>query len=820
MATYALVTTGNLSGTIANQISGGSATIHASTNTSVPTGTDVFGATFTAPNTTDTSKGVFFYLADKSTSTSITITLQEDILGTATWLDTAAVAAINSSDLPLAVVGSTNTGRAYGQFVTPYVYATTGANRYRIKFRAAGAAIATAQAGSGGTIWYQAVDSRTATAGAADTCFLSGINGNTTPVVVTVDSNVSTFLGSNVALATPSNSRVDNCGLYIGIGGKLKASTSASAILTYNGPIIVDGDGEIEQDMSSAGSFESTFRIQAVSTQTQGIFICPNGKDKFKGDPFTQEIGYVSGLGTAASPIVLSAAVTGWKTGKEIYISATSNSATNYNEGEKRFILSFPSTTTMIVSATSGGAESALSFTHTTACDIVYAHANVIRDSVDTKTWKYSNGAIVAGYTVWDSFKTDLTGGNSLSNGIVLRATPFGGAITRITLGNGVFYRTGRGDPVIGGNLDASIASYPNLTSLYCTSAISHTSGNGFSITQSNVIIDNLYVGASQGVGISLSGASGVVLNNPTLNANAIGISGSVAINTGGSNNKIINAKINATRGYGLFFNNAEDIFFTNGGNGNNGINQSGNMLCGTTHNKVYFENMTVGSGTLIASYTLMLNGSEINFQKHNATDNYHFWFTPFGKAELTGLTGCPDATTSANGNPTLTITPESTSPGFIWNFQSLVRPNSSAFILLKNQKNVTYGTDVLTLDLYLPGSTVADKTVNAPNDTVENTLVLSQSYTGIVPLLASIEIVAKSVAVGAKTRISNIYNGTNDIINLKTWYRGKPATIQFEQLGDSQAVWQVPTATLTTSGTTGKYLTKILTLAKFIGLK
>jgi len=41
-----------------------------------------------------------------------------------------------------------------------------------------------------------------------------------------------------------------------------------------------------------------------------------------------------------------------------------------------------------------------------------------------------------------------------------------------------------------------------------------------------------------------------------------------------------------------------------------------------------------------------------------------------------------------------------------------------------------------------------------------------------------------------------------------------------FEQLGDAAAVWQVLTASLSTTGTTGVQLKKALTTGKFLGLK
>ena len=106
------------------------------------------------------------------------------------------------------------------------------------------------------------------------------------------------------------------------------------------------------------------------------------------------------------------------------------------------------------------------------------------------------------------------------------------------------------------------------------------------------------------------------------------------------------------------------------------------------------------------------------------------------------------------------------------------------------------------------------------PTDSNWNVFNVAALYSGTEDLYARVAITAKSTTASAHAYIDDLYNGTNAITALDVWYKGKPSPIMFEQLGDAAAVWAVATSTLTTAGTTGYLLTKLLTLAKFLGLK
>jgi len=120
-----------------------------------------------------------------------------------------------------------------------------------------------------------------------------------------------------------------------------------------------------------------------------------------------------------------------------------------------------------------------------------------------------------------------------------------------------------------------------------------------------------------------------------------------------------------------------------------------------------------------------------------------------------------------------------------------------------------------------LPGSITADATatVSKTNNNF-NVISLTANYAGSNDAFARVVVNSKTTTSGAYLYVADISNGTNTITALKPWTGGLPSPVMFEQLGDASAVWQVLTSTLTTSGTTGKLLTKLLTVGKFIGLK
>jgi hypothetical protein len=86
--------------------------------------------------------------------------------------------------------------------------------------------------------------------------------------------------------------------------------------------------------------------------------------------------------------------------------------------------------------------------------------------------------------------------------------------------------------------------------------------------------------------------------------------------------------------------------------------------------------------------------------------------------------------------------------------------------------------------------------------------------------------VTAISATAGAYLYADDFYNAgdtvtsTDKVTGLDTWYQGKPLTIITPQATSAADIWTFPTANLTTAGTTGNILKKVLTVGKFLGLK
>ena len=258
----------------------------------------------------------------------------------------------------------------------------------------------------------------------------------------------------------------------------------------------------------------------------------------------------------------------------------------------------------------------------------------------------------------------------------------------------------------------------------------------------------------------------------------------------------------------GILFNTCINIVFSNYQTGTAGINQKDIDINNDTFNTVLFSDSVFGSATFVNNYLNMLPGSKLSFHNLNQTANNHAWYTDTGIARSTGV-GLADANIRTAGSLALRFAPESLT-GLFYEFKILAKANSGVSVYGFIQKNAAFGVDVVTCDLYLPGSTSPDATMNMPNDTNWNLFTLAANYTGAVDAYAKVRITAKSVAAGAYAYLDDVYNGTNKIIALDVWDEGQPSPIMFEQLGDSAAVWNVLTSTMTTAGSSGEMLINI----------
>lgn len=243
-------------------------------------------------------------------------------------------------------------------------------------------------------------------------------------------------------------------------------------------------------------------------------------------------------------------------------------------------------------------------------------------------------------------------------------------------------------------------------------------------------------------------------------------------------------------------------------------------LMANSTSNNILFNNCLLGAATFIAGQSSMSGSSVIAVNKQNQTANKHLWYTSYGTASSTGA-GLTDTTVRTPGSLNVRIAPTDATTGFSWSFFIPATSNTTVSFQGFFQKNAAFGTDVATVSLFLPGSTVADSTSTLSNTTGSYlSAAVSAYYSGAVDGLATVTINAKTTTANAYLYCADFYNSGDTttlfdkLAGLTIWNNGLPSPLitQINLGGVPSAVWAVATSGLTAAGTTGKLLTKLLT--------
>ena len=800
MAKFIANATGNWSATGTWAAVRNTESIHATTNITVTSG-GITSATFTAPDTTSSVTGVLIYISGVGTAGTLVATLQE------ATVDTVATVSVSITSLKTG-------GWVYLKLATPYVYTATTAGRYRWKLNTSGASGTTSVgANSGGTNFaYASGDNLVAAVPTTnDDVYIAG--NNLSALVVTVD-DTSRLVGSGTGTGAPLP-RNTTAAINLSNGGALGWSTTANSTLECKGQIEVAVDGEVQMG-TVATPIPSSYIAKLITNQNgtdvnYDLLVEASGKWKMQGASRTfWKTTFVSGLGTAASPLVTADAVD-WNVGDEFVITGQGA----YNHYEKRFIITKNSSTSYVVSSTAGGAETALVNAHDSDDRIVLLTRNVIITSkVTTEGWCFTNKATTSGYVDCDWSRVEYTGGT-------------------VAARRG-FQVTTNGTSQVGG-FDYSVVYLPEFYGLSWTTTTvpvtvsgvivygqSGASNVGAFIASGakNIIFEDCFTIGNYAAGFQNSTVGNLTFNRCEAWNNNQGNVASGGINLTSAFSCTFNDFVcQANRIRGIYINGTTKIQFTNAMIGNYGSNAIDVDAISDTYNEVLFLSPTFGSATTVNNYLNMVPGSEIKIDKFNTTENRHLWYTAYGVNYATGAS-LPDTTTVYTDHLSVRLSPEDSTVGCSWEFQVLARPGYFVSAQGLAQKNVAFGTDDLIVDLYLPDSTTPDATFTMPDDTNVNVFNIGAVYSGSIPRLATVRITAKSATASAYAYVGRLFNGTNSITALDTWHEGKPSQIMYPELGDPDAVWAVSTSGLTTSGTTGKKLVSDLTLGQFIGLK
>ena len=800
MALFIANATGNWSSTSTWAAVRNTPTLHATTNRTV-SGAGIISSTFTAPNTVNAVTGVMVYIAALGTAGTFTATLRES------GADTASTVSVSVNSLKVG-------GWVYLKLAVPYTYTTTSAGAYAWKLAISGGSGTTTVADNSGATAFAFMSGDnlvSAVPTTNDNVWNAG--SNLSSLIVTVD-NTSAACGSGAATGTPS-SRSITTALATSNSGKIQWSTSANSTLTVKGQIICSVDGHIEMGTTSS-PIPSSYTAKLVTNQNgtdtnYDLLVTASGNWKMQGTARTANVTrYVSGSGTAASPLILLADL-GLAVNDEL--AFTGQGA--YNQHEKRFVKTINSPTSIVLSSTAGGAEAALTYSHDSDDRILLLTRNVsVESSTSTEHFTFINQATTAGAVDVDHAMCRYVGG-TVNNRRGWQNSSGTATHTATTDDFVVYLPDGWG---FNDSASTTTVEYTEIIAYGNTAATNV--GSIVIAAAKNKTLTDCYAVGNNAIGFYINAAANINTNNcEAWNNNAnIQLAGGLRIDNSFTNIHT-NFVCEANRTRGMYLSGVANIIFESMESGTYGTNTIDIDFASDSYNEMILRSCVLSSATIVNNYLNIAPGSEIKFDRLNDTDWNHRWYSAFGTAHATGPS-CTDTTTIQTGSHNVRLSPENATDGQAWTYYVLARPSyyvtTQGFVRMNAAFYGDAGASV-TVNLYLPGSTSPDASYTLPKDGNDNPFSIGATYSSSITGLARVVVTAKSATASAYAYVGKISNGTNPIISVDTWLDGKPAEIMYPELGDPDAVWAVLTSSFTTSGTVGKLVKDVLSFILYL---
>lgn len=750
----------------------GSATITASTAALTSAGITSSGVT--APNLVNAITGCWICVAVLPTNGgNITVEIMESVVSKKT-------ATINSADIQL--------GMNYVRFATSYTFATLTASAYTARVKnSVGTSGSLRTAASG--LWFQFTYDTASAYGSSDDIWVGGFNDAGLTAKNLVLSGTTTF-GSKATTAIGSTTQTMGAAVTCGSGGTFSYDQTASVNFTIKGSFWCTAGGVIDlRPPSGDKTIIHTTIIDSTANGDQGIFSATGatgGQILTTGATYTQYALYASGTGTAADPLIVS---TAWDAdvNDEVVIPGIL-----YNTNQIRYIKTRNSSTSFVLSATAGGAESAITNTPYPGMHLANLTRNSIIKPLTTNLGYYlDNASNTAGNFNYTRFEhSDNNSGKALSfSGISVVA---GGATS--SFDGIVAYNNSNG---ASGRQWLSMPSSGDPA----TETFTHTGITAYNTGGSN------YAGSS---GVRLLGTANKTMNWILhYNGSSTTTAAAITLNTSSTSNTFNNCYSyganggNSATGYaiGIFsssgntFNNSgvvsarTNAVYLSGGADNtfNNCAFSGNTIdidCVTgTLNQALFNNCLLVSTTLISNYLNQLDTSSINFQDFGYDTSSHRWYTNKGSWWSSG-SGLTDTTVRTASSLALASKPENNSTGSSWTFKIPASPTSNVGIFGYVYRNATFSSGTLKVELFLPGTLLTA----TPDDTFTFATTtgswlpfnISAYYSGAVARYAQVRITGITATAGAYFFIDDLYDaGTgNKVAGLDLWDNGKPSDI------------------------------------------
>lgn len=734
-----------------------------STSTAAMTAAGLFTGTFTAPNTTGKTTGCMINIQSLPTNGgNIVITLQE------ATLDTVCTATINNADIKI--------GWQYVRFATPYQWTATTAGRYRFKVaNSVGTSGNVYLISAASTVSFIDTYDSPATLGSTDNFLVAGFhNSGVTPVSVRVD-GTSLVNGDGADTAVNITTPVSvGAGIQICNGGTLSWDTAASATLQTRGSVVIHDGGTYDKRGSlSDRTIIAKHIIDNQTSSGQYRIIARSGSTYLSngyvlGTPYAE---YVSGTGTSGSHFKVDRA-TDWAVGDEIIMGGDT-----YLQYEKRFIKTVYSSTEFQLSTTAGGAEAALTYTHTATETVANITRNSITDPSNAArgTFFYNGISVAANCNLnWSRWNNIAQGSG---NGTLALDNSQNADFTAdylAVVGNGGGNRSG---------IQINSVIPRTITGMVIAEVAATNTGNGalsfgsisFASTNQSLVDCILIGNTSQALlGTNLYNSNFTNLRFSANNTTGAAAGHAIALYSSGVNT-FDDCRIDSTRVQGIYLNSAYNTVFNNLRSGMIGTNTADIAAVSGQFAEVLFANSNFNSATLVSGYLGMLQGSEVKFQNLNDNTSTHKWY------KRTGIWESEPTTVRTAGSLSLVGKPEDATNGLNWSFKIPVAPTSNVAINGYIYRNATFSSGNIIVELFLPGSLIADATYTLPTTTGSwLDFSLTKYYSGTVARYATVKISGYTAAAGAYFFIDDLYDaGTgNKVAGLDLWDEGKPSEI------------------------------------------
>ena len=769
--------------------------LHALTNITISGATPQYSAVFTAPNLINAATAVTPIVVNYSGAGNFVATLQE--YNGAAWNDTTAIATYNFTDLTINAIN-------HLQVVTPYVFTTITAGYYRWKFAQTGTNVIVASDGAG-TVARGTWDNRTGYPVAGDDVIIAAPTSTRTRIKVVGTE----ACGGALVPSTSISYRTFSAALYVADYGSFECDTAASSKLAIKGHTFIGRNAYFETDLDALPSITYTHETEhstadgdfGITIGDAPLLINISGAPRTNWKPL-----YVSGNGTTGSELQVAEITLDWLVGDKLVITPTDV----YNHLEVKFIKTIAAGLITLCD-TPGGAESGLSWTHTTRAKVFNCHRNIQFTAKNASYGYYfinSNTISTASITIDWALFLNPGGTTILRRGVQIKSA----ANHYLTS----FDYNVCWSPVSGWGLNSSSSK---ITQSY--DGLIQYGGNYIIIATYNETFNSPVALATAQIGFNIIN-TGVVLNDPmAYGCNTSGFTYWGGMLLSNARVQMIGGDIQCNRYNTISLSSTYDCRITSAYFGDVAAPTSDIYVATGTFNQIVFDSCYFynATPTVGGTYSDNVDGTKIRFHRWNATDNKHYVYTPGGIIQSTGAS-LADTNVHTAGSLALRLTPNNVSNGIYWEYKVPCFVGYSAEANGFIQKNAAMASDETRVELWMPQSTSADQVEYMPSDSNWNVFSLGQAYSGSVPAYATIKIYGLSVAVGAYVYVDDLFDGTDEINGLDLWEDALPSEIILSEVGNPQAVWAVQTSILTTSGTIGRFVTKLLSVAKFLGLK